>query len=149
MSTSRRLTLISFVAMATLTAGCASINKAPAEANARAKEFRADPALSQVYVYRNESLGALVQMPLTVNGKLAGSTGAFTFFRFELPPGKHTLTSQGDTSKLELATEAGQSYFVWQEVKMGVFSGGSKLQLVPEAAGKKGVLECALLQPAP
>jgi Protein of unknown function (DUF2846) len=102
-----------------------------------------------VYVYRNESLGAAVPMPLTVNGKLAGSTGAYTFFRFELPPGKHTFTSQGETSKLELGTEAGQSYFVWQEVKMGVFAGGSKLQLVPEAAGRKAVLECALLQPAP
>lgn len=50
---------------------------------------------------------------------------------------------------LELATDARQTYFIWQEVKTDLVSGGSKLQLVPEAVGSKGVLECALLQPAP
>ncbi|MFD2450853.1 DUF2846 domain-containing protein [Ideonella paludis] len=104
------------------------------------------PGISQVYVYRNETLGAALSMPVTVNGKLAGATGPNSFFKFDLPAGSHTLTSQGDTSKLTLQTEAGKLYFVWQEVKMGMMSGGSKLQSVPEAQGKKGVLECSLIQ---
>jgi hypothetical protein len=75
-----------------------------------------------IYIYRNETLGAALSMPITVNGKSIGSSGAKTFFKLDLPAGKHALTSQGDTSKLELVTEAGKLYFVWQEVKMGFFS---------------------------
>lgn len=144
---SRRFISSSFViAAALLATGCASVNKASADADAQAKQFTPKPGISQVYVYRNETLGAALSMPVTVNGKLAGETGPNSFFKFDLPAGSHTLTSQGDTSKLTLQTEAGKLYFVWQEVKMGVMSGGSKLQSVPEAQGKKGVLECSLIK---
>lgn len=134
-----------FVTLA-LTYGCASINSAPPEQDATAKEFIKNPSFSQVYVYRNQTLGAALSMPVTVNGKLAGTTGPNSFFKFELPAGTHTLTSQGSKSTLDIATEAGELYFVWQQVKMGAFSGGSKLQLVDEGKGKKGVSECKLIQ---
>jgi len=149
MSITRRLTLIATLAVAVFATGCASVNKAPSEADANAKSFRPNPSSSQVYVYRNETLGAALSMPVTVDGKLAGTTGPNSFFKFDLPAGRHTITSQGETSKLDLTTEAGKLYFVWQEVKMGGFSGGSKLQLVSEAVGQKGVLECSLIQTQP
>ncbi|XHS79771.1 DUF2846 domain-containing protein [Burkholderiaceae bacterium UC74_6] len=123
--------------------GCASVNKAAPQLDAEAKSFKPNPAVSQVYVYRNETLGAALSMPVTVDGKVAGSTGPHSYFKFDLPAGQHVITSQGDGSKLELATENGKIYYVWQEVKMGMISGGSKLQLVSEDAGKKGVLECS------
>ena len=126
--------------------GCASINKAPANLDSAAKEFKPNPDYSQVYVYRNETLGAALSMPVTVNGKMAGTTGPKSFFKFDLPPGNHTITSQGDKSVLEVKTERNGIYYVWQEVKMGAFSGGSKLQLVDEAEGKSGVRECTMIQ---
>lgn len=126
--------------------GCASVNKAPAAAEAESKQFKVNSAVSQVYVYRNETLGAALSMPVTVDGKLAGSTGPHSFFKFDLPAGTHQITSQGDESKLALTTEVGKLYYVWQEVKMGVFSGGSQLQLVTEEVGKKGVGECTQIQ---
>lgn len=126
--------------------GCASINKAPASVDAESKQFKANPAVSQVYVYRNETMGAALSMPVTVNGKLAGTTGPHSFFKFDLPAGYHTITSQGNESTLSVKTEAGKLYFVWQEVKMGAFSGGSKLQLVSEEQGKKGVAECTQIE---
>ena len=89
--------------------------------------------------------GAAISMPVTVDGKLAGNTGAKSYFKFDLPAGKHTFTSQGDKSILDLVTKNGRIYYIWQEVKMGAFSGGSKLQLVDEARGRKGVLECSLI----
>lgn len=137
--------LLAIVSVVAVT-GCASINKAPAQVDAESKQFKANPAVSQVYVYRNVTLGAALSMPVTVNGKLAGNTGPNSFFKFNLPAGTHTLTSQGDGSKLTINTEAGKLYFVWQEVKMGVMAGGSKLQLVSEAEGKKGVAECTQIQ---
>lgn len=129
--------------------GCASVNKAPPQADAAAKAFQPKADVSQVYVYRNETLGAALSMPVAVNGKLMGSTGPNSYFKFDLPPGKHRITSQGDGSVLDIDTEAGKLYFVWQEVKMGMMSGGSKLQLVDADKGRKGVAECSLIQANP
>lgn len=126
--------------------GCASVNKAPAAADAAAKTFQAKANVAQVYVYRNETMGAALSMPVTVDGKLAGSTGPNSYFKFDLAPGKHRITSQGDGSVLDIDTEAGKLYFVWQEVKMGLMSGGSKLQIVDGEKGRKGVAECSLIQ---
>jgi hypothetical protein len=91
-------------------------------------------------------MGAALSMPVTVNGKLAGTTGPHSFFKFDLPAGQHVITSQGNESQLTVNTQAGKLYFVWQEVKMGAFSGSSKLQLVSEEQGKKGVAECTQIQ---
>jgi hypothetical protein len=128
--------------------GCASINKAPASVDAESKLFKPNASTSQVYVYRNETLGAALSMPVTVDGKLAGNTGPNSFFKFDLPAGAHKFTSQGTESELAVTTEVGKLYYIWQEVKMGMMSGGSKLQLVVEEVGKKAVAECAQIQSA-
>ena len=129
-----------------LSTGCASINKAPIDDDKAAKEFNKDSTMSQVYIYRNESFGGAVSMPVTVDGKTAGNTGPKSFFKFNLPEGNHVFTSQGDKSTLAVDTKNGEQYFIWQEVKMGAFSGGSLLQVVPEGKGKKGVSECRMIQ---
>ncbi len=136
------LALIGFA----IVSGCASIKQAPLSADTEAKEFAPKPDVAQVYVYRNETLGAALSMPVTVDGKLAGNTGPNSFFKFDLSPGKHVITSQGDESEITLETKAGELYFVWQEVKMGVFSGGSKLQLVEPEVGMEGVRECRMIE---
>ena len=146
MSFVRTLAKVAVVSSIALMAGCASVNKAPAAVDAESKQFKANASVAQVYVYRNETLGAALSMPVAVDGKVAGSTGPHSFFKFNLPAGSHTITSQGDESKLTLNTEPGKLYFVWQEVKMGMLSGSSKLQLVPEDQGKKGVAECSQIQ---
>jgi hypothetical protein len=139
----RRALLVVFSLLVMFQAGCATVNKAPAASDSEAKQFSPKAGMSQVYVYRNETLGAAISMPVTVNGKLAGTTGPNSYFKFDLAPGQHTITSQGETSKLTLTTEAGKNYFVWQEVKMGVMSGNSKLQVVADDVGRKAVLECS------
>lgn len=126
--------------------GCASVNKASNELDMAAKTFKADPDNSQVYVYRNETFGAAVSMPVSVNGKSAGSTGPNSFLKFSLPAGSHKITSQVDESILDLTTQNGEIYYIWQEVKMGAFSAGSKLQVVNETKGRKGVLDCVLIK---
>ena len=142
----KRLATSSVIVGAVFFSGCASINKAPAALDAEAKKFKPNASYAQVYVYRNETLGAALSMPVTVNGKLAGTSGPNSFFKFDLPEGKHTLTSQGNESILEIETQVNKNYYVWQEVKMGAFSGGSELQLVDEAKGQSGVKECTLIQ---
>lgn len=90
-----------------LLAGCASINKAPAEQDRAAKAFAANPATAQLYIYRDQTFGAAVSMPVTVNGKSIGSTGPKSFFKLDLDEGTHTITSQGDKSTLDVETNSG------------------------------------------
>ncbi len=142
-----RNTLFSAVLVAAAMAtGCASINKAPGAMNTEAKQFNTHPDYAQVYVYRNETLGAALSMPVSVNGRQAGTTGPKSFFRFQLEPGQHTISSQNGASSLLLNTEANRNYFVWQEVKMGLVSGGSKLQVVSEQQGHAGVQQCTMIK---
>jgi len=145
----RRVATVLLLSMFGLLYGCATVSKAPPTADAEAKLFKANPSVSQVYVYRNETFGAALSMPVSVNGKLAGSTGPRSYFKFDLPAGKHVITSQGEGSRHEMNTEAGKIYYVWQEVKMGMLSGGSKLQLVAEDVGRKGVTESTRIQANP
>lgn len=142
----KKVVVSSLIIGAAFLSGCASVNKAPAAADSAAKSFTTNANYAQVYVYRNETLGSALSMPVTVDGKLAGTTGPHSFFKFDLPEGKHTITSQGDESTLDVQAQKNKNYYVWQEVKMGAFSGGSKLQLVDEAKGKAGVAECTLIQ---
>lgn len=149
MSFAVRLAQAASVTCIVLMTGCASVTKAPAAADAAAKEFKANPAAAQIYVYRNEMFGAAISMPVTLDGKLVGSTGPKSYFKFDVPAGNHVITSQDKESAITVTTELGKLYYVWQEVKMGAFSAGSQLQLVPAEVGQKGVLESSLIQSQP
>jgi len=85
----------------------------------------------------------------TIGGIAAAIPGVTAYVTADLPAGKHVITSQGEGSRLEMNTEAGKIYYVWQEVKMGMLSGGSKLQLVAEDVGRKGVTESTRIQANP
>jgi hypothetical protein len=51
-----------------------------------------------------------------------------------------------NTSLLRVTAEAGKAYFVWQEVKMGLWMARSQLQQVNDEVGRKGVGECKRAQ---
>jgi hypothetical protein len=148
MNVVNRIFSLLFTLLVVFQVGCASVNKALDSEDSEAKKFVSKPGISHVYVYRNEILGAALSMPVTVNGFLAGMSGPKSFFKFDLAPGQYIFTSQGDISKLTIITEPSKNYFVWQEVKMGFWSGNSKLQLVTEDVGRKGVLESVRLDSA-
>lgn len=50
-----------------------------------------------------------------------------------------------NTFELAIYAHAGETIFVWQEVKMGLLYARNKLQLVSAAEGKAGVRECGLI----
>lgn len=125
--------------------GCASVPMGDAKQDAALKTFAEKPDVAGVYIYRNESMGGAVRMDVDVNGKPLGQTAAKTYFYTEVAPGKNTVTSKSEnTDTLEIDTVAGKLYYVWQEVKMGVLYARTKLHLVSEEEGKKGVLESQL-----
>lgn len=139
----RRFTCIAILA-ATLV-GCASVPMGDPKRDAELKSFSAKPEVAGVYIYRNESIGAAVRMDLDVDGKSLGQTAAKTYVYTEVSPGKHTITSKSENDdSLVIDAAAGKLYYVWQEVKMGILYARTKLHLVGEDEGKKGVLETQL-----
>ena len=133
-------------ALALFTAGCASVPMASMDADASAKTFTVPVSKSSIYLYRNETFGAAIPMTVSLDGRVAGQTGPQTYFLWEVDPGEHEVASHTEniaTSKL--TTQPGKAYFIWQEVKMGMWMARSQLQEVNEETGRKGVLECKRL----
>lgn len=131
------------LAGALLASGCASVPMASMQADQQAKKFETTAGKSNIYVYRNETFGAAIKMPVFIDDKVVGQTAADTYILATVDPGKHKVVSQSaEDASLDITTEPGKNYFIWQEVKMGVLSASSDLHLQNEAQGKAGVMEC-------
>lgn len=142
----KKTALLLVTALALTLGGCASVPMGDATRDTALKTFEAPRAeKAGIYIYRHENMGAAVKMDLQVDGKHIGQTAAKTYFFVEVPPGKHTITSISEnTDTLSIDAVAGKLYYVWQEVKMGVLYARTKLNLVSEEDGRKGVLESKL-----
>lgn len=133
--------------LAAFVSGCASVPMASTDEDAKAKTYAVNPSKSNIYLYRNENFGGAIPLSVSLDGKTAGQTAAKTYFLWEVEPGSHEIASHAENvSTLKLATEAGKSYYVWQEVKMGLWMPRSLLQQVDEATGRQAVLECKRAQ---
>lgn len=127
--------------------GCASVPMGDAKQDAALKTFSAKPDKAGIYIYRNESIGAAITMDVAIDGAPIGQTGAKTFLYKEVAPGKHTVSSKAEnTDTVEISAVAGKIYYIWQEVKIGFMMARTKLNLVTEEEGKKGVLETQLAE---
>jgi hypothetical protein len=129
--------------------GCAaSVPMASAEADTKAKTFVAPTdGNGGLYVYRDESFGGAVKLPLLLDNVSIGDTGPQTYAFREVTPGKHTVLSKAEKDEsLEIEVQAGKDYYVWQEVKMGVWSARSALHLVDNKIGEDAVKKCKLIQ---
>ena len=127
-----------------LMSGCASVSMMPAEHDTQAKSFVVPKGKANIYLYRNETFGAAIKMSVTVNGRMAGQTASKTYFLWQVDPGIYDISSIAEnTSTVKLIVEAGKNYFLWQEVKMGLFLARSELKEVSEETGRQGVAECS------
>lgn len=144
----RSFWVLAALAVSLFAGGCASTPRASADLDAKAKRFEAPPdGLSRLYIYRNELLGTLAGLDLTVDGRPAGTTKGKTYVIADVPAGPHVVVSEGEnTSTLNVSTQAGQSVFIWQEVKMGAFRARSQLALATPEQGRAGVLESELVE---
>ena len=138
------------VALLALLSGCASVPMTSNEEDAQAKTYAVKPGKANIYVYRNETMGAAITMSVSLNGRIQGQTAAKTYFLFEVDPGNYDITSHTENVEtLRVAAASGKNYFIWQEVKMGLMTPRSTLHQVDEATGRKGVEECKRVQPQP
>lgn len=122
--------------------GCASVPMGDASHDAALKKFQPPQSKAGIYIYRNESIGAAVTMDVEIDGSPIGSTAANTYLYKVVKPGRHLVTSKSENDDtIEINVEKGTLTYLWQEVKMGFLYARTKLHLVNETKGKKGVLE--------
>lgn len=124
---------------------CASVPMAPASFDQTAKQFAPVADKANLYIYRNESMGAAIAMGIYINELPIGQTAAKTYLNLQLDPGTHKIRGHAENnSEVSLDAKAGENYYIWQEVKIGLGSARNKLQLVDTATGQAGVRECKL-----
>lgn len=139
--------LLALAVLALNLVGCATVNMGDPKQDADLKTFTVPKDKAGVYVYRNETMGAAIKMNVEMDGQPIGQTGANTYLYKEVTPGKHTVTSKTENeSTVEIDAKPGTLLYLWQEVKMGFGSARSKLQIVDQAQGRKGVLESKLAE---
>lgn len=148
-TTANRLSLLIIAIALAVLSGCASVPMATKEQDAVAKSF-APPAPDKagLYVYRNSFVGQALRKAVSIDGKAIGTTANKTYFYREMAPGGHTLSTEsefGDNS-VTFQAENGKNHYARQYIKMGVFVGGSGIEMVSEEEGKRAILECERAQ---
>lgn len=114
--------------------------------DSEAKKFSPVPDKAVLYIYRNQFRGSAWQIPITLNGKLIGSTGGYTFFQKILSPGPYVVESWAENiAHIELNLEAGKIYYLRHKTRTGTSKIRAELDLVDEIAGRKGVEQAKLL----
>ena len=128
-----------------LMGGCASVQMASDAEDQAAKQFQPKSNMARIYVYRNETFGAALKMPVSIDGQIIGETASKTYLFKDVTPGQHIVRSHTEkTPELKIDAQANKVYFVWPEVKMGMWQGNSMLHLMNDAEGRAGLMECKL-----
>jgi hypothetical protein len=101
-------------------------------------------------VYRNERYGYGARLTVMLDDSLLGDTASKTFLYTPIPPGRHVIVSKAENeSEAIIDAKSGVNYFVWQEIKMGIWSARTALHQVEEKDGREAVLECDLANTKP
>lgn len=101
----------------------------------------ADKAL--IYVVRPTMFGNKVQTKLAADGQFKGVNRGNNYFFFTLEPGQHYFCSQAENkSTLSMKVEAGKTYYLQQQIKMGFMKARTKLVAMTEAEGKEALGKC-------
>lgn len=130
-----------------LLSGCASVPMASKAQDAELKNFPTPPENNAgLYIFRNTFVGQAIKKTVSINGTEIGETANKTYFYNLISPGLHTISTESEFSdnSITLQAYAGKNYYVEQSIKMGVFVGGAKLEVVPENKGQEEVLKCEL-----
>jgi hypothetical protein len=133
--------------LALLGSSCASVPMGNLKDDQDAKSFSVPTTISRIYLYRNEVMGQAVKVAITLDGQMMGQTAKNVYYVWDVDAGDHTISCSAEAnSEITVKTKAGKATYVWQEMKMGMWSAGCKLHEVDAATGQKGVQECDLAQ---
>lgn len=127
--------------------GCASVPMGDARQDQALKTFAVAPDKAGIYIYRSDDRGGAVKMDVHLDGVPLGQTATKTYLYSAVAPGKHTISSiLNGADTLEVEVNAGSLAYVRQDLKAGFFRPHTRLHLVSEAEGRKGVLQTRLAE---
>lgn len=142
-----RLKLLTAAFGIAILTGCASVPMDTPAADAALKTFAAPPAdQAGLYVYRDSFVGKGLKKTIKIDGEVIGETADRTYFYRLISPGNHVIATESEFSdnSINLQAIAGRNHYVRQSIKMGVFVGGAKLEVVPETTAQAHLQQCEL-----
>ncbi len=100
------------------------VARAAAAEEGEAKRFAPVADRATVYVFRDALVGKVAGLDVLLDGTLIGQTRGKTFYRLQLSPGEHLLTSRnpqdGSQHEHRLRADAGSLLFLEQRVRFGM-----------------------------
>jgi len=145
----RRIPLLVAICLAAL-AGCAKGNLATPGQDAQARLLEPVPDKAVIYLLRDLGDIYISEVKVGLDGKLAGTTTHNTFYRWEVPPGVHTIVSYTTPpAVLTLKTEPGGVYYVWQDINVGLLREPSRLEVVDATTARMTMDQARLLSNTP
>jgi hypothetical protein len=148
--TRRTLSFLLVLCCAALAAGCKHGNLSSPEQDAQARLLRPVPEKAVIYLLRDLGDVYVTDVEVGLDDHMMGSTWPNTFFRWEVPPGKHVIVSfTTPPAVLELKTEAGGIYYVWQDINFGRLREPSRLEIVDAITARLTMDQARLLQNQP
>ena len=97
-------------------AGCA-VTHTPTTADMQAVRIEGTPGMSVIYLVRGNPDWSYVPSQVYIGDRLLGTTHAGTYYRIEVPAGRHRFAGFGvDGGTITLDTQANGVYFVQQRV---------------------------------
>ena len=101
------------------------------------------PENCRIYVMRPTTFAYAISMRVTDNDTPIGNTGPKGYLCWETSAGTNTINGISENiSTLPMVTEAGQTYYIQQNVRMGFLFARNKLEAVDEATGKQMLSKC-------
>jgi hypothetical protein len=140
----RRKSIATFLVVAALAAGCASL-PSPEVMKAEVASFQVpklpEPGKAICYVVRPSGLGGLVRFNVFVDDQQDSSEMGYTrsseYIYFNLSPGKHKIYSKAENwAETQVSAQAGDIIFIQQEPSMGIIMARNNLFKLEDYQGK-------------
>ena len=129
-------------------AAAAEENTAPADiqAGTTARLFKPVPGKAVIYLVRDRGDVWTMDVPVYLDGREMGATEPMSYFRWEVEPGMHVvLSATTPPAVLEIKTEPGGLYYVWQDLNPGHQRASSVLHQVDQTTARATMTSATLL----
>ena len=134
-------------AILALLAACVQLPPTPEDI--QAKKFESPPPGKAVlYLVRTNPDWGDLAATVFLDDRMMGATYEGTYFRWELPPGRHRITGYAsDTGAITVDLQPGRTYFVQHAVLGGgrVTTPNSRFWMINENAGRAAVRDGSLV----
>jgi hypothetical protein len=130
-----RLAPVLLVLLVTLFFGCAGSSQYMSTA-ATPPPAGPSPDKALVYIMRPSGMGFAINFQIYHSDELIGLSQAKSFFTYECDPGTHMFLGIAENKHgLKAELEAGKTYFVLTQVKMGAWK--ARMAMIPVTAGSE------------